>query len=176
MCHRDALAAPMVRQILTQPFVPGLIDLPDCAHLWILGFVVFHERNDSEVDAAKVWIGAKMITDHHRAFSFQLRKCAISFLRTNLAAPQRSVQLGHEAGFFVAAAQQINDRCASIFAFRSSFCFGNAIHLKLIERPSMLCRTLWKVSALVKYGEPTIAHEFSQPNVMLNLAHPCANL
>ncbi|HEY2919078.1 MAG TPA: hypothetical protein VGK77_08815, partial [Candidatus Binatia bacterium] len=82
----------------------------------------------------------------------------------------------HEASFFVAAAQQINDRFASIFAFGSSFCFGNAIHLKLIERTPMVCRTLWKASALVKYGEPTIAHEFSQPNVILNLAHPCANL
>jgi hypothetical protein len=122
----------MVRQILVQPLVPSVIDEANRAQLGIGAIDTFHERDHSQIDAGKVRISAKVIANHDRTLNFQLRKRAVSFIRIDLGTLERSVYFGHEPGFFVTAAQQVDHRLASIPIYRSVFCF-RAIHLELIN-------------------------------------------
>jgi hypothetical protein len=69
-----ASPAPMVGQILSQPLIPGAVDLANRAQLRVLTTMTFDQHHHAEIDAGEVWIRAEVIANHDKTFRLELGK------------------------------------------------------------------------------------------------------
>lgn len=104
----------MVRQILAEPLVPGLVDGPERAEPGVFAFAFLDQGDHAQIDSGKVRIGAKMVPDHHETFGFEPRYGAVNFLLPESYTAQSGKDLGHEAGLWFAPAKQVENRSAEI--------------------------------------------------------------
>jgi hypothetical protein len=95
-----ALSASVIREILGQPLVPRFIDGANGAHLRVRAGAALHQSGDSQVDAGKVWIGAKMIAHHDNAFAGKFGKGRLERFRREPGTREGSGKLSDDARLF----------------------------------------------------------------------------
>jgi L-seryl-tRNA(Ser) seleniumtransferase len=161
----------MVAEIFAEPCVPGFIDDPNSARLRVGAGAALDRRDDTEVDAGKMGVGTKMIADHNLTGSFQFSHDSVGFRFLDLAAPQSSIQLGHEPGLLTAA-ENLEDGFANLVWFSGACGSGSAIHFKATQ-PAAVCAELYGSAFTLSNRAAPI----ERPSVaLLKLPRPCANL
>ena len=77
----------MIRQIFAQPFVPGEIDQLQRRGMSFVTAANVDQCDDAEIDFGEMRIGAKVIAQHYRTFSFQLGQCPVHLILTDVESP-----------------------------------------------------------------------------------------